>query len=75
MAISTIKQNRLNKAQMEVTKQRRFIESQNYYPLDQPYYHPHLDYDKAIAVSIADSNELNRLQDIVTELEKKYGIR
>jgi len=52
----------LNKAKMEVTKQIRFIESQNYYP--------DLDYDKAEAVMKADYSELKRKQDIVTELEQ-----
>jgi len=82
MAISTIKQNRLNKAQMEVTKQRRFIESQNYY-YSRPCICQHgnscgeriFDYDKREAVRKADLDELKRLQDIATELENKYGIR
>tara|TARA_R100000789_G_C2914210_1_gene124285 strand:- start:112 stop:288 length:177 start_codon:yes stop_codon:yes gene_type:complete len=52
---------KLHKAQKEVTKQIRFIESQNY---------AYSDYAKAESVRKADFNELYRLQDIVKKLER-----
>ena len=82
MALSTQQKNKWNKAQMEVTKQIRFIESQTYdYSMPCICQHGNScgeripNYDKADAVRKADLDEFYRLTDIVTGLEKKYGIR
>ena len=73
---------KLDKAHLAVTKQRRFIESQTYdYSMPCICQHGNScgeripNYDKAEAVRKADLDELKRLQNIVTKLQNKYGIR
>jgi hypothetical protein len=85
MAISTLKQNKLDKAYKEVTKQKNWIEMEE--PYIDKYSKPCIcqhgnscgeripDYDKDVAVMKADYAELKRLKNEVIELEKKYGIR